>query len=113
MSLPQTPPKNAPQTPPLSSRAQTSTPYKPLTDPAELFTLLGRMVICMVLVALTIVLLVQHQIAFALFVGGISIFVQRLTIKMWRRMRDERQAAEAALLTEPTELSVGSEGNAA
>ena len=81
-----------------STPSQTPAPYKPLTDPAELLTLLGRVVICFVLAALTISLLVKQQIAFALFVGAISLFVQRITIKMWRRMRDERQEAEAALL---------------
>ena len=88
---------------PHSSPPQTRTPpAKPLTDPAELFTLLGRMVICCVLAALTVALLLKQQIAYALFVGAISIFVQRITIKMWRRMRDERMEAEAALLADQT-----------
>ena len=80
---------------------QTQTPQtKPLTDPADLFTLLGRMVICLVLACLTVVLLIRQAFGFALFVGAISIFVQRITIKMWRRLRDERLAAEAAFLAE-------------
>lgn len=80
--------------PTLSSPSQT----KPLTDPAELFTLLGRMVICLVLATLTVALLMRRAVPFALFVGAISIFVQRITIKQWRRMRDERMEAETEAL---------------
>lgn len=82
----------------LPAPPQSPTPTKPLTDPAELFTLLGRMVICFVLAALTVALLMRQAVAFALFVGAISIFVQRITIKQWKRMRDERMEAEAALV---------------
>ncbi len=82
-------------------------PYKPLTDPVDLITLLGRGVICLVLAALTIVLLVRQVFAFALFVGIVSLVVQRMTYKLWKRLRDERIAAQAALAAE-TEATNGS-----
>lgn len=78
---------------------------KPLTDPVDLLTLLGRGVICLVLAALTIALLVRQVFGFALFVGIISLIVQRMTYKLWKRLRDERMAAQAALLTEQNETA--------
>jgi hypothetical protein len=68
----------------------------PLTDPAELVALLGRFVACVVMFILTIAAFVKHATLIGVGIAIFSLFYQRATLRMWRRLRDERMAAEAA-----------------
>jgi hypothetical protein len=68
---------------------------KPLTDPADLITLLGRFMACGVLFILTVVALCMRYFTLGIGMALFSLFWQRATLKMYRRLRDERAAAEA------------------
>lgn len=79
---------------------------KPLTDPADLFQLLGRMLASTVLFCLTVFWILHTSIdhdpknlarnyTLTVTTAIISLMVQRATIKLWRRLRDERAEAEA------------------
>lgn len=80
---------------------------KPLTDPADLMQLLGRMLASTVLFCLTIFWILRtvldhnvKNVTMLTTTGIISLMLQRATVKLWRRLRDERMEAEAARAAE-------------
>jgi hypothetical protein len=94
-----------PSEPPDRGGADGSGPPKPLTDPADLFHLLTKMFSSFVLFWLTVFWIVKTSterdqklvpgyIALTVTTGLLSLFVQRGTMKLWRRLREERAAAE-------------------
>lgn len=68
----------------------------PLTDPADLWTLLGRFCASLILTTMTIVNLFAHHYLLAAFTGIASFLFQRAAIRLWRRLRDERIEKSAA-----------------
>ena len=73
---------------------------KPLTDPADLFRLLGRFGASLALFLITIVHLAMQRWVEAAVVGLISMGMQFWTLQLWRRLRKEREAAKAARAAE-------------
>lgn len=72
---------------------------RPLTDPADLFTLLGRFMATVVLFMMTVAFLVNDEPSkrvFAIPFGTVTLLVQFAAIRLWRRLRDERLAAKEA-----------------
>jgi hypothetical protein len=73
-------------------------PPTPRVDPAEIWTLLGRVVAALVLFTGTVMLLIAHRYPFALITGLGSAAFQGLALRQRRRlMREdaERQATHA------------------
>jgi hypothetical protein len=68
---------------------------KPLTDPTELMTLLGRFGACAALLVVTVAAFVKQNLPLGLVLALVSLIVQRATVKLYRRLRDERITAEA------------------
>lgn len=67
------------------------------TDPAELLTLFGRFFSAIFLMCLTIALILTHNYVASGISGIVAVFTQRAAIQLYRRLRDERAAALAAL----------------
>ena len=86
----------APPIPGKKVRANQEPRAKPLTDPTDLMTLLGRFGACFVLFLLTVVSFFQRHLVLGLVMAVASLFTQRATIRLWRRLRDERVLADVA-----------------
>jgi hypothetical protein len=87
---------------------------KPLTDPAELFTLFGRFVAAWILTFMTVAFLINgddNKRIFAVPFGCASLIVQFATVRLWRKLSRERLAnkvaREEALATLGQEQSEG------
>ncbi len=80
-----------------SQPVSTTERLKPLTNPADIMTLLGRFGACIVLMGMTIAYLFKGKqyVVFGLILAVISLVCNLATAKLWRRLRDERIAAEA------------------
>ena len=79
-------------TPPLLTKPITK--QKPLTDPIDLLALLGRVLGTLVLLLVSATLLFRHQWS-ALYLSVPAMFaMQFLTIRFWRKLRDERLEGE-------------------
>jgi hypothetical protein len=68
---------------------------KPLTDPSELFRLFGRFTCALFLTVLTVVYIVKRDVPATLFFAAASIIAQGATLRLWKRLVAERQAALA------------------
>jgi hypothetical protein len=68
---------------------------RPLTDPADLFRLLGRFTCALFLSALTVVYIVKRDMPGILFFAVASIIAQGATLRLWKKLVAERQAAIA------------------
>jgi hypothetical protein len=66
----------------------------PLTDPADLFALLGRFVGTAVLFVVSATLLLRQEWRSLAFSAPAMFVMQFMTIRLWRKLRDERAAAE-------------------
>jgi hypothetical protein len=85
---------------------QTQTPTKlsaPRTELADLMALFGRFFSSVLLMMLTIVMLLRHSYAVAAVTALAALLTQRATIKLYRRLRDERMAALEAVQTQTEE----------
>jgi len=78
----------------MPSRTDPST--KPLTKPADLLILFGRYLASLVLIVATLIHLFQQNYVGAAIAGSASLFLMWATVRLWRRLRDERIAARAA-----------------
>lgn len=81
---------------PSSSPSGNVVSAEPLTDAADLFALVGRFVASFVLMVLTIMLIMKQSYGPAVICGTVSLFMQVATTRMWRRLREEREAKKAA-----------------
>jgi hypothetical protein len=68
----------------------------PLTKPADLLMLFGRYIASLVLLVSTLVHIFQRNVVGAAFAGTASLLLLWTTVRLWRRLRDERMAAKAA-----------------
>ena len=68
----------------------------PITDPADLWTLIGRFVAGQVLNVLVVACLLRKAMLPALLLAVTSLFVHRALVKLWRKLSAERVAALAA-----------------
>ena len=70
-------------------------PQKPLTDPADLFRLLGRFGASVAAFFITLInFFMQRWMEGAIF-AFVSLILQLWTLQLWRRLRNERIAAKA------------------
>lgn len=67
---------------------------EPLTDPADLFNLIGRFFLTLVLNVLILFSLFQRNFVSVAVLSLASLFMHRATILLWKRLRNERLAAE-------------------
>ena len=90
---------------PLPAAPATDGRPRPLTNPADLFALLGRFVACLVMYGFTLTYAIQGRLPQVLLFGAGGLLLQFTSIRLWRRLRKERAEAEAALLAQapPTE----------
>lgn len=88
------------------TETQTPTkPYGPKTDPADLMALFGRFFSSVLLMMLTILMLLRHNYPVAALASLVAFFTQRATIKLHRRLREERMAALEAMQAQSEEPS--------
>lgn len=66
---------------------------KPLTDPADLFRLFGRVTCALLLTVLTIIYIVKKDLPATLFFAAASIFAQGAVLRLWKKLVAERQTA--------------------
>lgn len=66
---------------------------KPLTDPSDLFRLFGRFTCALFLTVLTIVYITKKDLPATLFFVAASVFAQGATLRLWKKLVAERQAA--------------------
>lgn len=71
-------------------------PDAPLTDPADLLSLAGRFFGSIILSFFALLCLVKHEYGALVGTAAGSLFLQWMTVRQWRRLRDERIAAKAA-----------------
>lgn len=64
---------------------------EPLTDPAELWNLIGRFFLAQVLNFLLLLNLYQKNFGAAAMLGVASLIVHRMAIVLWKRLSRERQ----------------------
>lgn len=72
---------------------------EPLTSPADLWMLFGRYMASLILMLMTIVFIIHPdptRRVFAVPFGCVSLLLQFATIRLWRRLRDERLLAKEA-----------------
>ena len=68
---------------------------KSLTDPADLFRLLGRFCCALFLTVFTLFYIVKRDIPATLFFALASLIAQGATVKLWKKLVAERQEREA------------------
>jgi hypothetical protein len=68
---------------------------KPLTDPADLFRLLGRFSCALMLTVFAVIYIIKKELAPTLFFGIASIVAQGAAVRLWKKLSSERQAAIA------------------
>jgi hypothetical protein len=68
---------------------------EPVTDPADLINLIGRFVLTLVLNVLIVLALLRREWISVGVLSLVSLYVHRVTILLWRRLRDERIEALA------------------
>ncbi len=66
---------------------------KPLTDPSDLFRLLGRFTCALMLTVFTVLYIIKKELPPTLFFAIASIVAQGATIRLWKKLSAERQAA--------------------
>lgn len=69
---------------------------EPLTDPAELWNLIGRFFMAQVLNFLLLMNLLNKNVMWAALLGIASLLVHRMVIVLWKRLVRERQERLAA-----------------
>ena len=84
-----------------SATTPTETPSRPgtdapLTDPADLLALAGRFLGSVILTFFSILCLVRHTYEAMIGTAAGALFLQFLTVKLWRKLRDERIEAKIA-----------------
>jgi uncharacterized SAM-binding protein YcdF (DUF218 family) len=73
---------------------------QPITDPADLINLIGRFVLTLVLNVLIVLALLRREWVSVGVLSLVSLYVHRVTILLWRRLRDERVEALAQKQTQ-------------
>lgn len=86
------------------TETQTPTkPYGPKTELSDLTALFGRFFSSVFFMMLTVAMLLRHNYLVAAVTALAAILTQRATIKLYRKLRDERVAVLEAMQTNPTE----------
>lgn len=68
----------------------------PLTDPAELWNLIGRFFLAQVLNFLLLMNLIQKNYGAVVLLGIASLIIHRMIVVLWKRLSRERQEKLAA-----------------
>jgi hypothetical protein len=76
----------------------------PLTDPVDLIALLGRFIGTVVLFIVSGTLLLRHEWRGLAFSAPAMFVMQFLTIRLWRKLRDERVEKEKLRLQKTEDL---------
>ncbi len=74
----------------------TQKPDTPLTDPSDLLALAGRFFGSVILTFFSVLCLIRHEYGALVGTAAGSLFLQWMTVRLWRRLRDERLAAKEA-----------------
>jgi uncharacterized protein (DUF58 family) len=88
----------------MKSSAKTLPPVKPLTDPVDLVALLGRLVGATVLFLVSATFLFSKNWRGLAFSAPAAFVMQYLTIRLWRKLRDERVEGEKLRAEEEKDL---------